>query len=276
MEKKLLKMLDGNDILSIRNEFLNMNIVDIAQAFEEIDQYQLIKLFRILPKDMAAGVFYYVSAEQQQYIIESLTDIQIEDTQENTEDIKKMTVIQPSEEEYLKTSVFILAKHRIAWLLILMISATFTGNIIKRFEDVLQSVVILAAFIPMLMDTGGNAGSQSATLVTRGLALGEINVKDSLKVLWKEFRVSSLVGLVLALVNFFRVYYFEKIDIFISLTVCITLFFTVILAKVVGGLLPIAAKKMKLDPAIMASPLITTIVDAFTLIIYFYMASWLM
>ncbi len=171
--------------------------------------------------------------------------------QENTEDFHKMAAMEPSEEEYLKTGVFELAKHRIIWLLVLMISATFTGNIIRKSEDVLESVVILASFIPMLMDTGGNSGSQSSTLVIRGLALGEIKLKDIFKVMWKEFRVSVVVGIVLSVVNFLRVYFIEKVSFMVSMTVCISLFFTVVLAKVVGGILPIVAKKLKLDPAIM-------------------------
>ena len=170
---------------------------------------------------------------------------------------------------YLKTSVWNLAKHRILWLLVLMISATFTGNIIRRFEDVLSSVVILAAFIPMLMDTGGNAGSQSSTLIIRGLALGEIKLSDGFKVIFKELRVSIITGSILAFVNFIRIYYFEKTSFLISLTVCISLFCTVVVAKVIGGILPILAKRLKLDPAIMASPLITTIVDAVALMVYF-------
>jgi len=196
--------------------------------------------------------------------------------QENTEDFHKMAAIQPSEEMYLKTSVFDLAKHRIVWLLILMISGMFTGNIIRKYEDVLQSIVILASFIPMLMDTGGNAGSQSSTLIIRGLAMGEIELKDILKVIWKELRVSIIVGLTLSTVNFIRIYFLERANLFIAFTVSGTLFFTVIMAKVLGGILPILAKKMKLDPAIMASPLITTVVDALTLITYFNMASWLL
>ncbi|AKC61850.1 magnesium transporter [Clostridium sporogenes] len=196
--------------------------------------------------------------------------------QENTEDFHKMAAMEPSEEEYLKTGVFELAKHRIIWLLVLMISATFTGNIIRKSEDVLQSVVILASFIPMLMDTGGNSGSQSSTLVIRGLALGEIKLKDIFKVMWKEFRVSIVVGIVLSIVNFLRIYFIEKVSFMVSMTVCISLFFTVVLAKVVGGILPIAAKKLKLDPAIMASPLITTIVDAVALLIYFGIAKMLL
>ncbi len=189
--------------------------------------------------------------------------------QENTEDFQKMAGMEPNEEEYLKTSVWNLAKHRILWLLVLMISATFTGNIIRRFEDVLSSVVILAAFIPMLMDTGGNAGSQSSTLIIRGLALGDIKLSDGFKVIFKELGVALITGGVLAVVNFLRIYYFEKTSFLISITVCISLFFTVIIAKVVGGILPIIAKKLKLDPAIMASPLITTIVDAIALTLYF-------
>lgn len=195
---------------------------------------------------------------------------------ENTEDFQKMAAIQPNEESYLKTPVLELAKHRVIWLLVLMISATFTGSIIKKFDDVLQSVVILAAFIPMLMDTGGNAGSQSSTLVIRGLALGDIEIKDYLKVMFKEFRVSLIVATVLASVNFLRIYLLERTELAISITVCLSLFCTVIIAKVVGSLLPIVAKKLKFDPAIMASPLITTIVDTFALMIYFTLAKVLL
>lgn len=196
--------------------------------------------------------------------------------QENTEDIQRMAAMHPNEKPYLKTPVTELAKNRVIWLLVLMISATITGSIIKQFDDVLQSVVILAAFIPMLMDTGGNAGSQSSTLVIRGLALGDIKIKDYLKVMWKEFRVSLIVATILSTVNFLRIYLLEKTDLMITLTVSGSLFFTVIIAKVVGSLLPIIAKKLKLDPAIMASPLITTIVDAFALIIYFSFAKLLL
>ncbi len=441
MERRIVDLINENKVQDIRNELLELNIVDIANVLEEVDKHQLVMLFRILPKDVAAGVFAYIPVELQQHLVESITDkevkgiidelflddavdfieempanivkkvlkntdeelrklinqllnypdytagsimtveyvdlnkemtvkeaiehikktgvdketintcyvigknrtlegvvsirklilsdddqiikdilnedvisikttddqentaqlfkkydltampvvdnenrlvgiITVDDIvdiieQENTEDLQKMAAMQPSEEEYLKTGVFELAKHRITWLLILMLSATFTGNIIKRFEDVLQSVVVLTAFIPMLMDTGGNAGSQSSTLIIRGLALGEISMSDALKVFWKELRVSMVVGLVLAFVNFLRIFYLEGVGAMVSLTVCITLFMTVVLAKVVGGLLPIVAKSVKLDPAIMASPLITTIVDAFSLIIYFKTAHML-
>ncbi|RXI46951.1 magnesium transporter [Clostridium tetani] len=195
---------------------------------------------------------------------------------ETTEDFQKMAAMAPSEEKYLDTSVWTLAKNRLMWLVILMISATFTGNIIKSFEDVLQSVVILTAFIPMLMDTGGNAGSQSATLIIRSIALGEVEGKDTLKIIWKELRVSIIVGVSLAVINFARIYYIEKTPFAVTLTVCITLFFTVVLSKIVGAILPLIAKKFKVDPAIMASPLITTIVDATSLIVYFSIAKLLM
>lgn len=438
MERRIAELINENKVQNIRNELLEMNIVDIANVLEEVEKPQLVMVFRILPKDIAAGVFSYSSSELQQHLIESITDKEIkgiidelflddavdfieempanivkrvlkntneglraqinqllnypEDSagsimtveyvdlkremtvkeaiqhikksgvdketiytcyvmganrklegvvsirrlilsdettkindilnddvisvkttddqeniahlfkkydlstmpvvdnenrlvgiitvddivdiieQENTEDIQKMAAMEPSDEEYLKTGVFKLAKHRILWLLILMLSATFTGNIIKRFEDVLQSVVVLTAFIPMLMDTGGNSGSQSSTLIIRGMALGQVSIRDIFKVLWKELRVSFVVGITLAFVNFLRIFYLERVGMLVSLTVCLTLFLTVIIAKVVGGLLPILAKSLRLDPAIMASPLITTIVDAISLIIYFEMA----
>lgn len=189
---------------------------------------------------------------------------------------QKMDTIEKTEQLYLKTSVWTLAKNRIIWLLILMISATVTGAIIQGFEDVLQSVVILASFIPMLMDTGGNSGSQSSTLIIRGLALGEITTKDIFKVIFKEFKVSIVVASILSSVNFLRLYFFTSAGFMVSLTVCASLFFTIVLAKVVGGILPIISKKLNLDPAIMASPLITTIVDAFSLIVYFAFAKLLL
>ncbi len=195
--------------------------------------------------------------------------------QEATEDFQKMAAMAPSEEKYLDTSIFDLAKHRVGWLLILMISATFTGNIIRKFEDVLSSVVILTSFIPMLMDTGGNSGNQSSTLVIRGLALGEIELKDVLKVMWKEFRISVMVGLSLSVINFFRIYLLDKVGWAVALTVSSTLFITVMIAKVLGATLPMIAKKLKIDPAIMAGPLITTIVDAISLMVYFSIASWI-
>ncbi|MGI5884436.1 MAG: magnesium transporter [Candidatus Spyradocola sp.] len=190
--------------------------------------------------------------------------------QENTEDMERMAAMAPSEKPYLKTSPVELAKKRIVWLLVLMVSATFTGRIISGFEQVLSSVVALAAFIPMLMDTGGNCGSQSSTMVIRGLALGEIRPRDALRVLWKELSVSLLCGVVLCAVNFGRILLFEsQVGPAVALAVSLSLLVTVVLAKCLGGLLPIAAKAVHLDPAAMASPLITTVVDAVSLLVYF-------
>jgi len=227
--------------------------------------------------DIRTDIDVYVQANEIKDAVNIDTIKTIDDVvdiidQENTEDFHKMAAMQPNEEQYLKTSVLKLAKGRITWLLVLMISASLTGSIIQKFDEILQSVVILAAFIPMLMDTGGNSGSQSATLVIRGMALGEIQIKDYLKVMWKEFKVSLIVASILSVFNFIRIYFIVKTDLMISITVCISLFFTIVLAKVVGGTLPIVAKKLKFDPAIMASPFITTIVDTFSLIVYFTLA----
>lgn len=196
--------------------------------------------------------------------------------QETTEDFQIMAAMSPSEDAYLDTSVMDLAKHRLPWLLILMISGIFTGRIMGKYEDVLSSVVILATFIPMLMDTGGNSGSQSSTLIIRGLAVGDIKLSDGWKVLWKEFRISAVVGIVLAATNFARLMIFDKTGLGVAITVSITLFLTVMSSKIVGGVLPLLAKRLKLDPAIMAGPLITTIVDGLSLVVYFTLATKLL
>lgn len=194
---------------------------------------------------------------------------------ESTEDFERMSALAHNEAEYLETSVFGLARRRIFWLLFLMISATFTGIIIQGYEDALAQVVILMAFVPMLMDTGGNAGSQSATLVIRGIALGEITMSDFFSVFYKELRVSTIVGVILAAVNMLRIWLFNSGDWLLGLTVSLAMFFTVMVANLVGCTLPLLARKLKLDPAIMASPIITTIVDALALIVYFRLATML-
>lgn len=196
--------------------------------------------------------------------------------QEATEDFQRMAAMEPSEEAYLDTSIFVLAKHRITWLLLLMVGATFTGGIIGKYEEVLSTMTILTAFIPMLMDTGGNSGSQSSTLIIRGLATGEVTLKDKWKVMFKEFRISIIVGVILAFVNFIKNMYIDKVGFTIAFTVSITLVATVMMAKMVGGMLPLIAKKLKMDPAIMAGPLITTIVDSMALIVYFKIATTLL
>ena len=441
MNNNIVELIERGKFFDARNEIIKMNVVDIAQLLEQLDEDNALMVFRLLPKDIAAEVFSYMSYEEQQFIIESITDREIkfiidelflDDTiglieempanvvkkilknanentrkhinlllkypensagsimtiefvdlkkemtvkealehikktgvdketidvcyvidnnrklegivplrklilsdenikvsdimdsnvisvnthvdqeniaalfkkydlvampvvdnenrlvgiitiddivdvieKENTEDFHKMAAIVPYEDEYLKTGVLRLAKNRILWLLILMISAMFTGRIILKYEALLQSCIALTAFIPMLMDTGGNAGSQAATLIIRGLALGEIKINDTLKIVWKEFRVAIIVGLVLSAVNFLRIYFLENADALVALTVSLSLFITVIMAKVIGCMLPIVAKRLKIDPAIMASPLITTIVDAMSLSAYFSIAIWL-
>ncbi len=260
-------ILADDDVLV--NEIMDPDIIVLNTTDDQEEAAAKFRKYDFL-------VMPVVDSEKRLVGIVTIDDIVDVIQKENTEDLQKMAAMQPSEKEYLKTDVITLAKHRIPWLLILMISATFTGGIIRKYETALQSVMVLATFIPMLMDTGGNAGSQSSTLVIRGMALDEIKLKDFLKVLWKELQVSLIVGVVLSAVNFLRLYFFEKVDFMVSLTVCITLVFTVVMAKIVGGILPIIAKKVKIDPAIMASPLITTIVDAFTLIIYFSIAGALL
>ena len=202
--------------------------------------------------------------------IDDIVDV-IQD--ENTEDIKKMAAIIPSDEDYMKTSVWSLVAHRLPWLMLLMISATFTSTIITHFETLLSGAVLLTAFIPMLMDSAGNSGSQTSVTVIRNLALGEIELRDWPHVLAKEIGVAIVSGAALALVNFLRIIIFTSTSMMIAAVVSITLFCTVIIAMIVGCLLPIGAKKLGFDPAVMASPMITTIVDACSLMIYFLIAT---
>lgn len=266
-EITLKKLLASSDDEIIEN-IMDKNILSVKTS---TNQEEAVKLFKkydltVLPvidkENILVGII----------TIDDMVDV-IEE--ENTEDFQKMAAMAPSKEEYLETSVLHLAKNRLTWLLVLMVSATFTGSIISKYEEIIEQMVVLAAAIPMLMDTGGNAGSQSSTLIIRGMALGEIKMSDYLKVVWKELRVSLIVGLGLGAVNFLRMNYILKQDFKMSMLVSVTLGITVVIAKLVGGLLPIGAKKLNLDPAIMAGPLVTTIVDALALVIYFYLAMFL-
>lgn len=193
-------------------------------------------------------------------------------TEETTEDIHKMAAIASSEESYLKTSVLEHARHRILWLLILMFSATITGAIITKYENAFTTIPLLVSFIPMLMDTGGNCGSQSSTLIIRGLAVDELHFSDFFTILWKEFRVAIVVGVVLALANGVRIFWVYK-NLPMAVVVAASLVVTIVIAKLVGCILPILAKRLRMDPAIMASPLITTIVDTCSIVIYFQIAT---
>ena len=203
--------------------------------------------------------------------------------EENTEDIEIMGGMTPSEKTYLRSTSLDLFRHRIPWLLLLMVSATFTGMIINSFESALAVQVVLTAFIPMLMDTGGNSGSQSSVTVIRALSLGEISFSDLSRVVWKEIRTAVLCGIVLALACFAKVLLIDRlllgntsVTITVAAVVCITMALTVLVAKVIGCTLPMAAKRLGFDPAVMASPFITTIVDAISLLVYFGIAKVLL
>ena len=262
--KNLLLSKDEDIIENV----MNKNVLYVTtstnqeEAIELFKKYDLTVLPVIDKEKILVGII----------TIDDMVDI-IEE--ENTEDFQKMAAMAPSKEEYLESSVFELAKNRLTWLLVLMVSATFTGSIISKYEDIIEQMVVLAAAIPMLMDTGGNAGSQSSTLVIRGMALGEIKLKDWFRVVWKELRVGIIVALGLGLVNFCRMRFILKQDMKISFLVSFTLGIVVVMAKLVGGVLPLGAKKLKMDPAIMAGPLVTTIVDALALMMYFYIAMFL-
>ena len=202
---------------------------------------------------------------------------------EATEDMEIMAAMTPSEKTYLKSTPFELFKHRIPWLMLLMVSATFTGMIITSFEDALSMLPVLTAFIPMLMDTGGNCGSQSSVTVIRALSLDELKFRDTFKVMWKEIRTAVLCGVVLSAVCFLKIYLVDvlimgntSINLLVNAVICLTLGVTVIIAKLVGCTLPLLAKKMGFDPAVMASPFLTSIVDALSLLVYFLFARLLL
>lgn len=196
--------------------------------------------------------------------------------QEATEDIEKMNAIVPIDKSYMKTGIVEEWKKRIPWLLLLMLSATFTGAIISSFENALSACIVLTSFIPMLMDTGGNAGGQTSATVIRGLSLNELEFRDMPRVIWKEFRVSVLCGVTLGTVNFLKLLLIDRVELTVAVVICLTLIMVVMIAKIVGCILPMVAKKIGFDPAVMASPFITTIVDALSLSIYFKLATALL
>lgn len=211
--------------------------------------------------------------DQEQYLVGIVT---IDDAMdvlqaEATEDITKMAAVVPSEDSYFNTSVFQHAKNRIMWLLLLMLSATLTGSIITEYENAFAAIPLLVSFIPMLMDTGGNCGAQTSTMIIRGIALNEIHFTDFFKALFKEFRIALIVSVILSAVNGLRIFLMYH-DLLLALTVSLSLIVTVILSKSIGCVLPLIAKKFKVDPAIMAAPLITTLVDTCSVLVYFNIA----
>ncbi len=259
---KKLVLADDNikiaDIMSTQDDLIYIStetdVEDISNLFRK---YSILSMPVVDREKRLVGII----------TVDDILDVVQEEV---SEDIEKMAAILPLEEEYMKASLFNMARKRIVWLLVLMITATFTQAIIRGYDSLLAANVMLAAYIPMLMGTGGNAGSQASTLIIRGLALGDIEQKDFIKIILKEARISLIVGSILAVINFVKMYFIDRPDnIFISVAVSISLIGTVLIAKIVGGSLPIIAKKLKLDPALMAAPLITTIVDAVTVLIYF-------
>ena len=236
----------------------------IISAVTTDDQEQLANNFR------KYGLLAMPVVDNESRIVGIVTvdDVMTIQEEEATEDFEIMAAMSPSEEPYLKTSIWVLVKNRLPWLMLLMLTAMLTGGIIASFEEALIVVPALMTFIPMLMDTGGNSGSQSSTLIIRGMAIDEVKTSDMIRVWWKEIRVALICGGALAVVNFVRILIFNR-SAALALTVSIALYCTVVLAKSLGVLLPIGAKKLKLDPAVMASPIITTIVDAGALVLLF-------
>jgi len=243
----------------METNFIAVNTLDDKEdAARKFDKYDLLALPVVDMESKMVGII----------TVDDAVDVLKEET---TEDIEKMAAISPSDASYFKMSSLTHAKNRILWLVVLMLSASITGAILTKYQEAISSVPLLVSFIPMLMNTGGNCGNQSASLIIRGIALDEIVPSDFFKALFKEVRISLLVALVLSLVNGLRIYAVYK-DIQLMVVITLSLIFTVILSKVLGCALPILAKKLKLDPALMAAPLITTIVDACSMFIYFNIA----
>jgi len=263
-----LKRLVIKDKKEKLKDFMETNVIkvntleDKENVAKTLSKYNLLAIPVVDNEDKLVGIV----------TIDDAIDV-IQD--EATEDLEKMAAIAPSEDTYFSTGIFTHAKNRIVWLLVLMLSATVTGGIITNYENAFAAIPLLVSFIPMIMGTGGNCGAQSSTLIIRGLATDEIEVKDILKVIWKEIRVAIVVGLALAVLDGIYILIRHQ-DIMLATTLGLTLMLTVVLAKLIGCCLPLLAKKLKLDPALMASPLITTIVDTCSVLIFFNVATMIM
>ena len=255
-EIKIQEIMDTNIIKTVTTE-------DQEEVIDLFNKYDLLCLPVVDHEDRLVGIV----------TVDDIVDVMEE---EATEDFEKMAAMLPSDKPYLKTGILELAKNRIVWLTVLMLSSMITGSILTHYEEAFATLPLLVSFVPMLTGTGGNAGSQSSTMIIRCMAIGEVEPKDVLKVIWKEVRVALVVGLILAALNFVRLMLMYPGQSMVCLTVVLSLYITVIMAKGIGCTLPIAAKLLKLDPAIMAAPLISTIVDACSLIIYFKIACHLL
>jgi len=261
-----VKDLLMNDYAALMGDIMDPHVIkaytteDQEKVVETFNEYNLLSLPVVDGEDRLVGII----------TVDDVMDVM---EQEATEDFEKMAAMLPSEKPYLKTGVFQLARNRIPWLMILMLSSMVTGGILLKYENAFSVIPLLVTFIPMLMDTGGNCGSQSSTLVIRGLAVDELHFSDFFSIVWKEFRVSLIVGIVLAAANGVRIYLVHGGDVQMAMVVAASLIGTIVVAKMVGCMLPIFAKQLHLDPAIMASPLITTIVDTCSIMIYFRIAT---
>ncbi|MCQ2402733.1 MAG: magnesium transporter [Lentisphaeria bacterium] len=262
------------EILTNKDETLIRDIMstDFVSATTLEDQEQIAQDFK--KYDLIA--MPVLDMEQRIVGIITVDDIMDVIEDEQTEDLERIAGMQHAEKGYLDSSVWELSKNRIIWLMVLMVSATITASVITRFNKLLEGMIALTAFIPMLMDTGGNSGSQASTLMVRGLAVGEVTLHDWRKVIWKELRVGFVCASILGTVNFLRIMAFNQATWQVNLVVNLTLFFTVMVAKTLGSSMPMAARLAHLDPALMASPMLTTMVDLFTLLIYFTIATKLL
>ena len=274
--RHLLGVLSVRDLLlaeedDLIEEIMDPNVVSVNTMDDKEDVAQALSKYDFLAMPV-------VDKEERLVGIVTVDDAMDVIEEETTEDFSKMAAVAPSDDSYFKTSVFTHAKNRIAWLLILMLSATLTGAIVNKYQSAFAAVPVLVSFLSMLSGTGGNCGSQTSTLVIRGMALGEIRMKDFFKVMWKEFRVALLCSVILAIVNAIRivlVYHGDtSVDCYkLAFTVSMAIMATVVLSKLIACMLPMAAKKLHLDPAIMAAPLITTIVDTCSTLIFFTLAT---
>ena len=268
--RRLIGIVSAKDLMTLDDNTFIQDIMEteIISVGTHTDQEETARLFS--KYDLLALPVVDLDNRMVRIItVDDAMDVMVD---EATEDISIMGAVNPSEKTYFETSVFSHAKNRFLWLLILMLSSTITGTIITQYENAFAAIPLLVSFIPMLMDTGGNCGSQSSTLIIRGLALDEIRFKDIFRVIFKEFRVALLVSLGLALANGLRIFIMYK-DLKLAVVIGLSLICTVILSKIIGCILPLFAKKINLDPAIMAAPLITTLVDTCSIIIYFTIAT---